>query len=127
MAGRLISITSHSPGVNGLNLEAEVSALGPEWATTAENCHIHNSGKLVSRQGWSKLHSSAITNTPDVEQVFEYRPASASNVDIICADAKIFKDSTNPTAITPTVAPTNNNWKLCAKRAQPTSLPPGKS
>jgi len=112
MASRLIPITIPAPGVKGLNLQELSSLQGPEWCRVGNNLVIDETGRIATRKGWAKTHSTAITNVPDVLQVFEYKPNTGNNVDIFCADNKIWKDRTSPTDITGLLTITADNWKF---------------
>ena len=111
MASRLIPITVPAPGIRGLNLQEQSAVVGPEWARVADNLVIDDTGRLASRDGWTKTHASSIAAFP-VEQVFEYKPNTGSNVDLMCLNNKIYKDSSTPTDITGALTITANNWKF---------------
>lgn len=112
MASRLIPITVSAPGTKGLNLQEQGSLLGPEWCRIGNNLSIDNSGRIGARDGWAKSHSTALTLTPDVEQIFEYKPNTGNNVEIFCAGNKIYRDRTSPVDITGALSITANNWKF---------------
>ena len=112
MASSLIPITVPAPGIRGLNLQELSSLQGPEWCRIGTNLSIDETGRITTREGWNQTHSTPIASTPDVEQVFEYRPNTGSNIEIMAAGSSLYRDRTIPTDVTGGLVITDNNWKF---------------
>ena len=112
MASQLIPITIAAPGIKGLNLQDLSSLQGPEWCRVGDNLVIDETGRLATRDGWATAHTTAISGTPDVTQVFEYRPSTGNNVELMAAGNDIYEDRTAPAAIATALTITADNWKF---------------
>ena len=112
MAGRLVSITSHSPGVSGLDLQREFSARGVGWATKALNCVLDESGRLSSRNGWEKQNSTALTGSPDIVQLYEYINSGASTDQVFSSSTALWHNMSSPSNISGSVSISAGNWKF---------------
>lgn len=106
-----ISLTA--PAFKGLNKQNESSILGPEWATTLDNCVFDFAGRVASRKGWNDLTGSAISGTPVIRQLFEYLKKDGTSTIISAANNKLFSGGA-PTFsdITGTGTITDNNWQF---------------
>ena len=111
MAQELKSVSVGAPGFFGLNLQNNGIALDPSWASTATNCVISKDGGMESRKGWLPVNSPKISAGPPVEQIFEYIKGDGTTEIHSCAGVKIWKGTLTLTEITPTIPPSNNNWK----------------
>lgn len=104
--------TIPGPGFYGLAKQKSQVALGPEWATVAENCVIDGAGRLGCRKGWVRTNATAITGEPDVVQVHEY-VKSNGDVEFITATAGgLWSGSSTVTSKVGTLTPTAGNWKF---------------
>ncbi len=92
MSKPLQPLIFQAPGFFGLNTQQAGLILPPGWASLLDNFVWDNLGRLAARNGTKKLHSSVITNTPDVRQCFEYIDASGSKLNIFAADNKIYSE-----------------------------------
>lgn len=112
MATELLSFPIDAPGSKGLNTQSDSSSIDPEYATTATNVVIDESGRLASRKGWQALNSTAITGTPNVEQVIEYITGSGTTVVVSAAGSKLYSGTEPLADITGSVSVSANNWKF---------------
>ena len=67
----LIPIALSTPGIAGLNTEAEATLLGPEWATILTNVTFDSAGRAALRKGWASKTSSAVAGV--VMRIFEFK------------------------------------------------------
>ena len=58
------------------------------------------------------MTSSALSGTPDIEQLYLFKPLSGSNKVISAADNKLWEGTTTLSNITGAVAVTANKWKF---------------
>lgn len=107
---RPISISA--PGFYGLNKQSSAAAIDEKWAIEADNCVFDDTGRVGARKGWSKVTASAISGTPDIEQIFEYINSSNQTQIITAANSKLYKGTTTLTEITGSVTITDDNWKF---------------
>jgi len=110
----MVPIPLVSPGFQGLNKQADAAVLDPSWATEALNAVFDSNGRLAARKGFSPLTAPAITGTPRIEQIFEYR-TSDGDTEIIVAgdDNKVYKTTDTPDDITGTATITaGGNWQF---------------
>lgn len=109
-----------APGFAGLNTSDAPVDLPQRFALVAENCIIDRSGRIASRKGWVKAHS---TNTDlgsaDIEVIGEVIENGGTATTIAAGNGFLFKlvGSTLTTltygggGAAPTI--TLNNWKFC--------------
>ncbi|KKK64747.1 hypothetical protein LCGC14_2981100, partial [marine sediment metagenome] len=93
----LIPIAISTPGIFGLNTEAEATLLGPEWATILTNVTFDGAGRAALRKGWASKTSSAVAGI--VMRIFEYKKADATSEIIFSTDADIFTGVATPSSI----------------------------
>ena len=108
----LAPISVAAPGFYGLNTQRGATLLEPGWATVAKNCVIDQSGRLASRKGRSDVTASAISGTPDVEQIHDYVNTSGTSEIISAAGSKIYSGTTTLTDKTGTLTVTADNWQF---------------
>lgn len=108
----LVPLTLIGPGFAGLNTQAASTVLGPEWASEATNLIFDESGRLAVRKGWTSITSSAMSGTPNVEQLFEYLNLSGTSIIVSSGGNKLWSGTTAPTDITGAVSVSANNWQF---------------
>jgi len=109
---QLQPISVQAPGFYGLNKQQSATTLDSNWATDADNCVIDETGRIAARKGWVQVNSSAISGTPDVEQLFEWVDASGTSVIISAASSKLYSGTSTLTEKTGSVTITDDNWKF---------------
>lgn len=111
-----------APGFFGLNLQDSPVDLSPNFALEANNCVIDKSGRVASRKGWTKAHSSANSDlsTSDVTCIGELVQVDGTATTVCAGGAFLFKLASATTLTTLTyggggVAPTisASNWQFC--------------
>ena len=114
MPKNIVNLTIPAPGTLGLNTQEENTQLSNAWATKAENCVFDDTGRLSSRKGWQYSHATAVSGSPDIEQLHEYIDNTGQTLTIFAANSKLYKIvSGTITEITGTITtPTANNWKF---------------
>jgi hypothetical protein len=70
--GQIQPVTLVGPGHKGLNKEREYNLLPSDWATEALNMVLTRPGQITARNGWQTQTDTAITNTPNIDVLFEY-------------------------------------------------------
>ena len=116
MAQPLASLTVPSPGFKGLFTQQQAVNREPDCALKANNCIFDVHNRLAARKGYKKLTDSALSGTPDIEQVFEYEKDKDTTFVISTATVssakKIFHGTTTLNDITGGVASVGNNWQF---------------
>jgi hypothetical protein len=109
----LAPISIIAPGQYGLNKQNEGTVLGPEWATDATNCTFDISGRLTARKGWQNGTTTAMTSTPLVDVIHEYRQLNGTRSIVSAAGSKLWLGVSAPTDITGTATVTvGDNWQF---------------
>lgn len=85
-----------SPGTAGLNLQQKGSILPPIWCTEAKNCVIDDAGRVAARLGYSVTTTSPITNTPAVEEIWDYIQGDGTVEPIVTWDGGIGNSLSDP-------------------------------
>lgn len=112
MADQLTPIPLVTPGFKGLNkAQASVPDLDPGWAIECQNLILDASGRLASRQGWSKLTVTPLAGTPAIQSMGELALASGATAVVSAANNKLYSGTTVLTDITGAVTITANNWQ----------------
>lgn len=110
---KILPFTSIAPGSKGLNKQLSGQLLDAAWAVEAQNCVFNSNNMLASRPGWAAQNASPISGTPDLEQIFEYKPASpTANLVVSAGGNKLYVGVNTITDITGVLAPTANSWKF---------------
>ena len=110
---KILPFTTIAPGSRGLNTQLAGQLLDATWAVEAQNCVFNSNNMLASRPGWTAQNSTPISGTPDLEQMFEYKPASpAANVVVSAGGNKLYVGTSTITNVTGVLAPTANAWKF---------------
>lgn len=114
MPKNIVNLTIPTPGSFGLNTQEENTQLSNAWATKATNCVFDDTGRLACRKGWQHINATALTGTPNVEQLHEYIDGAGNSIVILAANNVIYKVSgTSMVDISGTITtPTANNWKF---------------
>jgi hypothetical protein len=114
--GQIQPVTLVGPGHKGLNKEREYNLLPSDWATEALNMVLTRPGQITARNGWQTQTDTAITNTPNIDVLFEYVEKDGTVTVITAADNKIFQGisdySVSGNDITPATTPTGDNWQF---------------
>ncbi len=97
----LLPIPLVAPGFRGLNLQNRFGLLEPSWATECRNLVFDETGRLASRKGYTPITASAVTDSPDVVQIFEYEDLSGDK-EILweTSDLKIYRGTSTGTDVT---------------------------
>lgn len=121
MAGPLQSVVIRAPATQGLNLEGEALEGNPRFARKATNHVYDSSGRIAARKGITKLTTTALTGTPDIEQVFMYQH-SGGDIPIVAATVSTVKQLYDASTVSTTydtltskigaLTPTGNNWQF---------------
>ena len=120
MARPLIVTSIDSPGERGLFTQNPRDAGdligGSNSALVANNIVFDIIGRLSARKGYKTLTTSALSGTPDIEQLFEYEKDKDTSFIISTATVssakKIYHGTSSLTDITGGVASVGNNWKF---------------
>ena len=118
MAARVAPITFKAPGFKGLNTQSASTSLTPDWARVCTNVVFDDSGRLSARKGWTQLTTSAISGTPDIESIIEFKDGKTTRSLVFAANAKLYETSTvttnydTNTEIQGSLTPSANNWKF---------------
>lgn len=122
MSQNIVPFSVSAPGFYGLNLSDSPVDLTPNFALEAYNCVIDKSGRIASRKGWIKAHSSANTelSTSNVSCIGELIQVDGTATTVCAGGAYLFKLASATTLTTLTygggaVAPTiaASNWQFC--------------
>lgn len=109
----LIPLTLVGPGFAGLNKQQSGSIMPPAFAVEATNCVFDEGNRLASRKGWTAVTSTPISGTPDISQVFEYKPLpGSSNRVVVASNNKLYNGTTALSDVTGAVSVSANNWKF---------------
>lgn len=109
----LVRIALTTPAFMGLNKQSETSILGPEWATIATNVVFDTSGRLSSRKGWLSLSSTAMSGSPQIEQLHEQVASDGTTSVISAAGGRLWLGTSPPADITGASTVTvGNNWQF---------------
>jgi len=112
----ITSTTIQSPGFRGLFTQKQNITIEPDCALVANNCVFDKNGRLAARKGYNKLTSSALTGTPDIEQLFEYEKDKDTSFIIstatVSSSKKIHHGTSTLTDITGSISPSANNWQF---------------
>src|SRR6185369_8957031 len=112
---QLFPISLVRAGFFGLNKQAGSSILPAQWATEALNCVFDSAGRLGARQGHVVQAASAISGTPTIESMTEYKKDDGTTEIIFSAsNNKLYKNPTSPSDITGTATWTSgsNDWQF---------------
>lgn len=101
-----------APGSMGLNKQNAGSLLAGSWATEARNVYFDSYGRVSARKGWVDSTATAISGTPDIEQLFEYRQKDGDTFIISAANNDIFNGLSAPASVKGALTITANNWKF---------------
>lgn len=114
MAKPLVPISVSAPGFYGLNSQAQGSVATPVWATEFLNIVFDSNGRPAARKGTRKLHSSAVSGSPTIRQIFEYIDGAGNTLEIFTGGNAIYKNiSGTITDISGTITtPSADNWKF---------------
>lgn len=112
MATNLEALSISAPGFFGLNSQEASVDLPINWAVEAYNCIIDQYGRIASRKGWEQITTTPITNTPNIETIFEYTKQDSTTEILSCADNKIYKGTTTLIDLSAPGTITSNNWKI---------------
>lgn len=114
MSKQLIPLSIAAPGFLGLNTQQAGSILPVGWATRLTNAVFDDVGRIGSRKGTTRLHSSAQAGTPTNRSLFEYVEQNGTTVTIFAGGNKIWKEALGTvTDITGTITtPTADNWQF---------------
>jgi len=108
----LVPLSLVGPGFAGLNTQTSSTIMGPEWASEAQNMVFDDSGRPAARKGWTSQTSTAITGTPEIEQLFEYVDLDGTLTIISAANDKLWSGVSSFTDITGSLTVTANNWQF---------------
>src|SRR3990167_552256 len=109
-----------APGFYGLNLADSPIDLSSNFALIAENCIIDKSGRIASRKGWTKAHTTnSDLGTSNIECIGELIQNDGTATTLAAGGGFLFKlVGTTLTTLTyggggsaPTISA--NNWKFC--------------
>ena len=113
MAKALTPLSVIAPGAYGINTKSSSLEIGPQWATTARNAIVANTGVLAARKGWQAQNSTQIAGGADIKVLHEYIDSGEQSRIISTADNKIFEGTVSITDVTGTITtPTSDNWKF---------------
>jgi hypothetical protein len=107
---QLIPLSLTSPAFQGVNLEAQGSVLGREWATTLDNAVFDDAGRPEARKGWTSLTGSAVAGI--IMRIHEYYKADGTSAIISSTDADIFEGTSTLTSREGTLGITEGNIKF---------------
>ena len=112
MAQQLHTIDLVTPGILGVNREARGRLLPPAFCSVATNLRINKEGLLSSRLGQTDQTATAITSTPNVESLFEYKVAAGTTEIISAWDGGIGNDIDDPEGndVSGSLTDTNGTW-----------------
>ena len=108
----LIPLTLVAPGAFGLNRQNSGALLSDRWLTEAENVVFDAYGRVAARKGWADVTATAISGTPNIEQVFEYRQSDGDTFIVAAAGNDIFNGVSAPASVKGALTITANNWKF---------------
>lgn len=111
MSTTLKTLDINAPGLNGINTQ-QISVEDPAWSVEADNAVIDDNGRLAARKGWTQVTSTAISGTPNIEQMHEYIDKTGTATLISCANNKIYTGTTSLTDVTGSLIITDNHWKF---------------
>jgi len=106
----LIPINLTTPGIAGLNTEAEATLLGPEWATQLSNVVFDSAGRAATRKGFATGTATPVAGV--LKRLHEFIKADASVEVISSTDADIFTGVATPSSIEGTLGITEGNIKF---------------
>ena len=120
MADNITPFSISAPGFFGLNLSDSPVDLTANFALEANNCIIDKSGRVASRKGWTKAHTTNTDlGTSQVTCIGELI-GNDGTATIVCAGGGFLFKLSGTTLTTLTyggggVAPviSDNNWKFC--------------
>jgi hypothetical protein len=102
-----------APAFQGLNLIAQNSLLGPEWATKLQNAVIDSNGRLAAREGWTS--ATTVADAADFVQLIEFIKHDGT-VELIATTATTVEKSTDNGStwsdVTGTAAFTSGDWAM---------------
>lgn len=101
-----------SPAYYGQAKDLRDFPLGPEWASSALNLVIDQSGRISARKGWVQQNSSQIDSGAAVSQIHEYINASGTSEIIFSTTTKLWSGLAAPTDKTGSLVFTDGNWKF---------------
>ena len=124
MTKQLSSSTVAAPGFYGLNSQDSSVSLENGYATVATNCIIDKSGRIGSRQGWTKLSATnSDLSTASIKAIKEVRYEGGSYF-ISAGNNKLFVGETTLTAYNvrnatdsgnATYTITDNHWQIATQ------------
>jgi hypothetical protein len=119
MADTITPFSIPAPGFFGLNTQDAPITLDPNYALDATNCIIDKYGRIGSRKGWAKAHTSnSDLSTGNVTCIGEVTQNDGTTTVVAAGNGYLFKlSSTTLTTLTyggggvaPTIAA--NNWQF---------------
>ena len=120
MSQAITPFTIGSPGYFGLNTQDSPIGMNPSFALVADNCVIDQSGRIGSRKGWAKTHSTnSDLGTSNITCIGEVTENGGTKTTVTAGGAFLFKHSSSTlTTLTyggggaaPTISA--SNWQFC--------------
>lgn len=80
------------PGFRGLNTElsSTIGLVDPTWALACQNAVFDDKGRLGLRKGYTVLTGTAMTGTPTVRAIHEFRREDGTGSLVAASDAKLW-------------------------------------
>lgn len=98
------------PGLYGVALDKVSSPMSAEWAITARNVYVDESGLPTSRAGYTKTNGSAFSG--NIRKLFEYLAKDGTSRTIIATSSNLYESETSPVSKKGALTPSAGNWKF---------------
>jgi hypothetical protein len=117
------------PGFRGLNTQAAVGLLGPEWATQLTNAVLDENNRVAARKGWSSSTTGALPGGAQFNQIVEFVISSTSTELIgVADDSVLYRSQDNGatwTDVTGTATVSDTNMEFLNFRGRLVGLQAG--
>jgi len=104
-------LSANGLGFRGLNTQQQsIEDMG--WSQIANNAVIDSAGRLAARNGWAAVNGSAISGTPPVRALHEYKQAGGVSSLISAAGSGLYSGTSTLSNITGAVVASDAHWQF---------------